>query len=69
METLTNSRHAVQDSCFQGLIREWAEAREWDWVKAANIMYGHVLEERERAEADACTYCEVGDGHPEGTFS
>lgn len=47
-EDLRTSDERIEDVCFENLIRRWTEAREWDWVTAANVMWGHVLEERER---------------------
>jgi hypothetical protein len=43
-----NSDERTEDVVFQNLIRRWTKAREWDWVMAANVMYGHVLDQRER---------------------
>lgn len=44
-----NSDEYIEDVAFSNLIRRWTEAREYEWLAAANVMYGHVLEERERS--------------------
>lgn len=43
-----NSDQRVEDLVFENLIRRWTEAREWEWVKGAQMMLGHIWEERER---------------------
>lgn len=45
-----NSDERIEDVCFENLIRRWTALRQWDWVTAANVMYGHILEERMRDE-------------------
>jgi hypothetical protein len=48
MTEAQNSAERIEDLVFQNLIRRWTEAREWEWVQAAQIMVGHIWEERER---------------------
>jgi hypothetical protein len=50
-----NSDEHIEDVCFRNLIRRWTEARQFDWVTAANVMYGHIMEERERNSPESGT--------------
>lgn len=49
-EDTRNSDERIEDLCFENLVRRWTEDRQWDWVTAANVMWGHILEERERSQ-------------------
>ena len=52
IEQMPTSDERIEDITFENLIRRWTKQREWEWVVAANAIYGHVLEERDRGHGD-----------------
>lgn len=46
-----NSLMRIEDTSFQNLIKKYTGQRRWDLLRMTLMHYGHILEERDMADA------------------